>query len=176
MALIGTLSSSNFLDFRHLFGDCFPSTLNFFYHPFDNSIKVIHKKLDQLITFSIKSVSVGDNLAFITCIALLMVIATSKSHCHQLSCIHHSVFNFFIIVLKVPTGGIPAPDKSHPLGTISAAPWGSALILPISYTYIAMMGSKGLTDASKIAILNANYMAKRLEVPTVSDYFFCSSL
>ncbi|KAK8505280.1 hypothetical protein V6N12_067249 [Hibiscus sabdariffa] len=63
----------------------------------------------------------------------------------------------------VPTGGIPAPDKLNPLGTISAAPWGSALILPISYTYIAMMGSKGLTDASKIAILNANYMAKRLE-------------
>ncbi|XP_040997393.1 glycine dehydrogenase (decarboxylating), mitochondrial [Juglans microcarpa x Juglans regia] len=63
----------------------------------------------------------------------------------------------------VPTTGIPAPDKPQPLGTISAAPWGSALILPISYTYIAMMGSKGLTDASKIAILNANYMAKRLE-------------
>ncbi|XP_030530608.2 glycine dehydrogenase (decarboxylating), mitochondrial-like [Rhodamnia argentea] len=63
----------------------------------------------------------------------------------------------------VPTGGIPAPDNSQPLGTISAAPWGSALILPISYTYIAMMGSKGLTEASKIAILNANYMAKRLE-------------
>jgi glycine dehydrogenase len=65
----------------------------------------------------------------------------------------------------VPTGGIPCPDKIQPLGTISAAPWGSALILPISYTYIAMMGSKGLTEASKIAILNANYMAKRLEVP-----------
>ncbi|XP_027180283.1 glycine dehydrogenase (decarboxylating), mitochondrial [Coffea eugenioides] len=63
----------------------------------------------------------------------------------------------------VPTGGIPAPGKSQPLGSISAAPWGSALILPISYTYIAMMGSKGLTEASKIAILNANYMAKRLE-------------
>lgn len=63
----------------------------------------------------------------------------------------------------VSTGGIPAPEDSKPLGTISAAPWGSALILPISYTYIAMMGSQGLTDASKIAILNANYMAKRLE-------------
>ncbi|XP_068647560.1 glycine dehydrogenase (decarboxylating), mitochondrial-like [Aristolochia californica] len=63
----------------------------------------------------------------------------------------------------VPTGGIPAPETAQPLGTISAAPWGSALILPISYTYIAMMGSEGLTDASKIAILNANYMAKRLE-------------
>lgn len=74
----------------------------------------------------------------------------------------------FWFTSKVPTSGIPAPDKLQPLGTISAAPWGSALILPISYTYIAMMGSKGLTDASKIAILNANYMAKRLEVP---DYF-----
>ncbi|CAH9126607.1 unnamed protein product [Cuscuta epithymum] len=63
----------------------------------------------------------------------------------------------------VPSGGIPSPEKSQPLGTISAAPWGSALILPISYAYIAMMGSKGLTEASKIAILNANYMAKRLE-------------
>ncbi|PTB85824.1 glycine dehydrogenase (aminomethyl-transferring), partial [cyanobacterium G8-9] len=63
----------------------------------------------------------------------------------------------------VATGGLPAPEQAQPLGTISAAPWGSALILPISYTYIAMMGSKGLTDASKIAILNANYMAKRLE-------------
>ncbi|GAB2297415.1 hypothetical protein Dimus_031520 [Dionaea muscipula] len=63
----------------------------------------------------------------------------------------------------VPTGGIPAPENLQPLGTISAAPWGSALILPISYTYIAMMGSKGLTEASRIAILNANYMAKRLE-------------
>ncbi|CAO2818054.1 unnamed protein product [Amaranthus hypochondriacus] len=63
----------------------------------------------------------------------------------------------------VVTGGIPAPEKIEPLGTISAAPWGSALILPISYTYIAMMGSNGLTEASKQAILNANYMAKRLE-------------
>ncbi|XP_057480653.1 glycine dehydrogenase (decarboxylating), mitochondrial-like [Actinidia eriantha] len=63
----------------------------------------------------------------------------------------------------VPTRGIPSPDEIQPLGTISAAPWGSALILPISYTYIAMMGSKGLTEASKIAILNANYMAKQLE-------------
>ncbi|XP_078428921.1 glycine decarboxylase P-protein 1 [Wolffia australiana] len=63
----------------------------------------------------------------------------------------------------ISTGGIPAPENVKPLGTISAAPWGSALILPISYCYIAMMGSKGLTEASKVAILNANYMAKRLE-------------
>ncbi|WP_375340543.1 aminomethyl-transferring glycine dehydrogenase [Okeania sp. SIO3I5] len=48
-------------------------------------------------------------------------------------------------------------------GAVSAAPWGSASILPISWMYIAMMGADGLTDATKIAILNANYIAQRLE-------------
>ena len=66
--------------------------------------------------------------------------------------------------MQVPVIGIPAPKRAQPLGTISAASWGFALILPISYTYTAMMGSKGLTEALKIATLNANYMAKRLEV------------
>ena len=47
-------------------------------------------------------------------------------------------------------------------GAVSAAPWGSASILPISWMYIAMMGGEGLTQATKIAILNANYMARRL--------------
>jgi len=46
---------------------------------------------------------------------------------------------------------------------VSAAPWGSANILPISWAYISMMGSEGLTLASQIAILNANYMVKKLE-------------
>ena len=55
------------------------------------------------------------------------------------------------------------PESAQPIGAISAAPWGSASILVISWMYIAMMGSKGLTEATKIAILNANYMAKRLE-------------
>jgi glycine dehydrogenase len=48
------------------------------------------------------------------------------------------------------------------IGPISAAPWGSASILPISYLYIAMMGAEGLTLATQTAILNANYIAKRL--------------
>ena len=49
------------------------------------------------------------------------------------------------------------------MGAVSAAPWGSASILVISWMYIAMMGSAGLTDATKVAILNANYIARRLE-------------
>ncbi|HEX7937978.1 MAG TPA: aminomethyl-transferring glycine dehydrogenase, partial [Gemmatimonadaceae bacterium] len=48
-------------------------------------------------------------------------------------------------------------------GAVSAAPWGSASILPISMQYIDMMGGDGLTYATKIAILNANYIAKRLD-------------
>lgn len=49
------------------------------------------------------------------------------------------------------------------IGAISAAPWGSGAILPISWMYIALMGGAGLTKATQIAILNANYIAKRLE-------------
>jgi len=49
------------------------------------------------------------------------------------------------------------------VGAVSAAPYGSASILVISWMYIRMMGAAGLTDATRIAILNANYVAKRLE-------------
>jgi glycine dehydrogenase len=48
------------------------------------------------------------------------------------------------------------------VGPVSAAPWGSSAILPISWAYIAMMGGEGLRRASQVAILNANYMACRL--------------
>jgi glycine dehydrogenase len=49
------------------------------------------------------------------------------------------------------------------VGAVSAAPWGSSSILPISEAYIRLMGSDGLTLATKVAILNANYIAKRLD-------------
>ncbi|MGV7206756.1 aminomethyl-transferring glycine dehydrogenase [Oxalobacteraceae bacterium A2-2] len=48
------------------------------------------------------------------------------------------------------------------IGSVSAAPYGSASILPISWMYIAMMGAEGLTAATETAILNANYVARRL--------------
>ncbi len=56
----------------------------------------------------------------------------------------------------VGTGGAQA------IGPISAAPWGSASILLISWMYISMMGGEGLTQATQLAILNANYIAERL--------------
>ncbi len=54
-------------------------------------------------------------------------------------------------------------DPKSEIGAVAAAPWGSAGILPISWMYVAMMGADGLTEATKFAILNANYIAKRLE-------------
>src|SRR5699024_10117105 len=56
----------------------------------------------------------------------------------------------------------PDPDGRAGIGAISAAPYGSAGILPISYAYIAMMGMRGLSDATSLAVLNANYIAHRL--------------
>lgn len=55
---------------------------------------------------------------------------------------------------------IDGPAKDN--GAVSAAPFGSASILPISYMYIAMMGGTGLREATEYALLNANYLAKRL--------------
>ncbi|GHU03599.1 glycine dehydrogenase (decarboxylating) [Betaproteobacteria bacterium] len=60
-----------------------------------------------------------------------------------------------------PTGGEQGPNRGQ--GAVSAAPWGSASILPISWMYIAMLGGKGLKRATETAILNANYIAARLK-------------
>lgn len=54
------------------------------------------------------------------------------------------------------------PETNLENGTISAAPWGSASILPISWMYIRMMGKQGMKQATEMAILNANYVAKKL--------------
>src|SRR3954466_5531320 len=56
------------------------------------------------------------------------------------------------------SGGLPA----HPVGAVSAAPLGNAAVLPISWMYIRMMGAEGLTQATEVAILSANYISVRL--------------
>jgi glycine dehydrogenase len=63
----------------------------------------------------------------------------------------------------LPGHPVVPQDGRTTLGAVSAAPWGSASILPISWVYIRMMGGEGLALATKIAILNANYVAHRLE-------------
>ena len=67
------------------------------------------------------------------------------------------------LVPFLPTHPVIATGGTQAIGPISAAPWGSASILPISYVYIKMMGGAGLALATKVAILNANYVAKQLE-------------
>ena len=67
------------------------------------------------------------------------------------------------LVPFLPTHPVVTTGGTTPIGPVSAAPWGSASILPISYVYIRLMGAAGLAEATKLAILNANYIAKRLE-------------
>lgn len=63
----------------------------------------------------------------------------------------------------LPGHAVVEMPGEHQVGAVSAAPWGSASILVISWMYIAMMGATGLTRATEVAILNANYMARRLD-------------
>ena len=67
------------------------------------------------------------------------------------------------LVRFLPTHPLASVGGEDGVGAIAAAPWGSPSILPISWAYIVMMGAEGLKRASEIAILNANYVAKRLE-------------
>jgi glycine dehydrogenase len=62
-----------------------------------------------------------------------------------------------------PENGQPASGEKSAVGPVSAAPFGSASILTISYIYILMMGGEGLTRATEVAVLNANYIAARLQ-------------
>lgn len=67
------------------------------------------------------------------------------------------------LVPFLPGHSVVKLEGKNRIGAVAAAPWGSASILPISWMYIAMMGSEGLTQATRVAILNANYIARRLE-------------
>jgi glycine dehydrogenase len=67
------------------------------------------------------------------------------------------------LVCFLPRHPIVGTGGEKGIGPVSSAPWGSPSILPISWIYISLMGSQGLADATKVAILNANYIAKRLE-------------
>jgi glycine dehydrogenase len=64
----------------------------------------------------------------------------------------------------LPGHPIPSAEQGQSaVGPVSSAPWGSAGVLPISWAYIKLMGREGLTEATRTAILSANYIAKRLD-------------
>ena len=67
------------------------------------------------------------------------------------------------LVPFLPGHSVVSMGGEQGIGAVAAAPWGSASILTISWMYIAMMGAEGLTQATKVAILNANYIAHQLQ-------------
>ena len=68
------------------------------------------------------------------------------------------------LVPHLPTHPLhPDTGRREGVGAISAAPYGSAGILPISWAYVALMGAQGLTDATSVAVLSANHIARRLD-------------
>jgi glycine dehydrogenase len=90
----------------------------------------------------------------------------SHLNLHKTFCIPHGGGGPGVGPVGVKAHLAPFLPQHHLLegsGAVSAAPWGSASILPIAYLYIRLMGAAGLRHASEIAILSANYIAKRLE-------------
>ncbi len=88
----------------------------------------------------------------------------SHLNLHKTFCIPHGGGGPGVGPVAVAAHLIPfLPGHEQAIGAISAAPFGSASILPISWMYIAMMGAQGLTAATESAILAANYIAKRLD-------------
>ena len=90
----------------------------------------------------------------------------SHLNLHKTFCIPHGGGGPGVGPIGVKSHLIPFLPGHHILDNkhapVCAAPWGSASILPISWTYIKLMGQEGLKQASQVAILNANYIAKRL--------------
>jgi glycine dehydrogenase len=113
----------------------------------------------------------GANLNALVGVARPAELGADVSHInlHKTFCIPHGGGGPGMGPIGVKAHLIPFLP-SHPVirpgegeaGTVSAAPWGSASILPISWAYIRMMGGPGLTRATQVAILNANYIARRL--------------
>jgi glycine dehydrogenase len=92
---------------------------------------------------------------------------------HKTFCIPHGgggpgvgpigVAKHLVPFLPAPSSIVHPPSSPAAVGPVTSAPYGSASILTISWMYIRMMGGEGLTEATKVAILNANYIAKRLD-------------
>ncbi|CAG2164817.1 unnamed protein product [Oppiella nova] len=84
-----------------------------------------------------------------------------KKHCIITS--QYMIYRYLIQIMLLIIPLIVTFVHHNHFGTVSAAPWGSAAILPISWAYIKLMGGQGLRHASEVAILNANYMSVKLK-------------
>ncbi len=149
----------------------YPSTHGVFEEAFVEICQVIHDHGGQVYMD-------GANLNALLGICLPGKIGADVSHMnlHKTFCIPHGgggpgVGPIGVVEHLAPflsdhplvDGVNPAAEHGGTIGAVAAAPWGSASILPISWSYIAMMGGPGLMRATEMAILNANYIAHRLD-------------
>ena len=148
----------------------YPSTHGVFEEAIKEICQIIHDNGGQVYMD-------GANLNALVGIAKPAEIGADVSHInlHKTFCIPHggggpgmgpigvrAHLAAFLPDHRIVEGVNPAAGNQETIGQVSAAPWGSASILPISWAYIAMMGAEGQRRATAIAILNANYIAKRL--------------
>jgi glycine dehydrogenase len=144
----------------------YPSTHGVFEHRIVDICAVVHEFGGQVYLD-------GANLNALVGVAKPGEFGADVSHLnlHKTFCIPHGGGGPGVGPIGVRThlapflprhGQIAEAGPDTGLGVISAAPWGSAAILPISWAYIAMMGNAGLLRATQVAILNANYVARRL--------------
>ena len=146
----------------------YPSTHGVFEETVGEACEIVHSHGGQVYMD-------GANMNAIVGIAAPGKIGSDVSHLnlHKTFCIPHGgggpgmgpigvkehLAPFLPQHVVQPVDGLNATDG----GAVSAAPFGSSAILPISWAYIYMMGNEGLKKATQVAILNANYIAKRLE-------------
>ncbi len=148
----------------------YPSTHGVFEEAIMDICKIVHDNGGQVYVD-------GANLNALLGIARLGEMGADVSHMnlHKTFCIPHGGggpgmgpigvrqhLAPFLPDHPLVDGVNPNAGPEGTIGPVSAAPWGSASILPISWAYIAMMGASGLKKATQVAILSANYIANRL--------------
>ena len=142
----------------------YPSTHGVFEERVREICQIVHDHGGQVYTD-------GANLNALIGLASLNDFGSDVSHMnlHKTFCIPHGGGGPGVGPIGVAEHLVPylpghnrLENDEKATGAVTSAPWGSAGILPISWTYIRMMGGEGLTQATKVAILNANYIASRL--------------
>jgi len=141
----------------------YPSTHGVFEESIVEVIRIVHDRGGQVYLD-------GANMNALVglCLPGRLGIDVCHLNLHKTFCIPHGGGGPGMGPICVASHLIPflpsqEPDEEHTVGPVSAAPYGSPSILPIPYAYIAMMGSAGLRRASEVAILAANYVARRLQ-------------
>ena len=136
----------------------YPSTHGVFEEAIVDICNIIHQHGGQVYTD-------GANMNALVGLAKPGWYGSDVSHLnlHKTFCIPHGGGGPGVGPVAVKAHLAPYLPGSQAVGAVSAAPFGSASILPISWMYVTLMGAAGLRKATQIALLNANYVAKRLQ-------------